>query len=180
MVNRHFQLRTCTDHVLHNRRRPCLQYQIKRCPAPCVLPVAREQYGDQVRDVRLFLDGKSDELMARLTGAMKDAAARTDFEIAADIRDRIHALEVTLEEQQVVSADFVDQDVVGFHRDGIALEIVVMSIRAGKLSGNRAFSFTGQEFPDAELISSFVGLYYDMGAAVPDEVLLPIGSRTRL
>ena len=105
---------------------------------------------------------------------MKDAAARTDFEIAADIRDQIRALEVTLEEQQVVSADFVDQDVVGFHRDGVALEIVVMSIRAGKLSGNRAFSFTGQEFPDAELISSFLGLYYDMGASVPDEVLLPI------
>jgi excinuclease ABC subunit C len=74
---------------------------------------------------------------------------------------------VTLEEQQVVSADFVDQDVIGYHRDGVALEIVVMSIRAGKLSGNRAFSFTGQEFPDAELLSSFVGLYYDMGASVP-------------
>src|SRR4051812_14911569 len=174
VVNRHFQLRTCTDHVLHNRRRPCLQYQIKRCPAPCVLPVAREQYDEQVRDVRLFLDGKSDELMARLSSRMKEAAARTDFEIAADVRDQIRALEVTLEEQQVVSADFVDQDVVGFHRDGVALEIVVMSIRAGKLSGNRAFSFTGQEFPDAELISSFVGLYYDMGASVPDEVLLPI------
>ena len=69
MVNRHFQLRTCTDHVLHNRRRPCLQYQIKRCPAPCVLPVAREEYADQVRDVRLFLDGKSDELLERLTRA---------------------------------------------------------------------------------------------------------------
>jgi excinuclease ABC subunit C len=81
---------------------------------------------------------------------------------------------VTLEEQQVVSADFVDQDVVGFHREGVALEIVVMSIRGGKLSGNRGFSFSGQEFPDAELISSFVGLYYDMGASVPDELLLPI------
>ena len=174
VVNRHFQLRTCTDHVLHNRRRPCLQYQIKRCPAPCVLPVAREQYDDQVRDVGLFLDGKSDELMARLGARMKDAAARTEFELAADIRDQIRALEVTLEEQQVVSADFVDQDVVGYHRDGVALEIVVMSIRAGKLSGNRAFSFTGQEFPDAELISSFVGLYYDMNASVPDELLLPV------
>jgi excinuclease ABC subunit C len=174
VVNRHFQLRTCTDHVLHNRRRPCLQYQIKRCPAPCVLPVPREQYDDQVRDVRLFLEGKSDELLDRLSARMKDAAARTEFELAAEIRDQIRALEVTLEEQQVVSADFVDQDVIGYHRDGIALEIVVMSIRAGKLSGNRGFSFTGQEFPDAELISSFVGLYYDMGASVPDEVLLPI------
>jgi len=174
VVNRHFQLRTCTDHVLHNRRRPCLQYQIKRCPAPCVLPVPPEQYDDQVRDVRLFLEGKSDELLDRLSARMKDAAGRTEFELAAEIRDQIRALEVTLEEQRVVSADFVDQDVVGYHRDGIALEIVVMSIRAGKLSGSRGFSFTGQEFPDAELISSFVGLYYDMGASIPDELLLPI------
>ena len=174
VVNRHFQLRTCTDHVLHNRRRPCLQYQIKRCPAPCVLQVPREQYEEQVRDVRLFLDGKSEEVLVRLGTRMKEAAARTEFEVAADIRDQIRALEVTLEEQQVVSADFIDQDVIGYHREGIALEIVVMSIRAGKLSGNRAFSFTGQEFPDAELISSFVGLYYDMGASVPDELLLPI------
>src|SRR5215831_8810858 len=174
VVNRHFQLRTCTDHVLHNRRRPCLQYQIKRCPGPCVLPVSREAYGDQVRDVRLFLDGKSDELLDRLRARMKGAAAKTEFEQAAEVRDQIRALEVTLEEQRVVSGDFTDQDVFGFHREGIALEIVVMSIRGGKLLGSRAFSFTGQEFPDAELLSSFLGLYYDMGAAPPDEVLLPI------
>ncbi len=139
VVNRHFQLRTCTDHVLHNRKRPCLQYQIKRCPAPCVLPVSREAYGDQVRDVRLFLDGKNDELLDRLRARMKDAAARTEFEVAAEIRDQIRALEVSLEEQRVVSSDFLDQDVVGFHREGIALEIVVMSIRNGQLNGSRAY-----------------------------------------
>jgi excinuclease ABC subunit C len=174
VVNRHFQLRTCTDHVLHNRRRPCLQYQIKRCPGPCVLPVAPESYADQVRDVRLFLDGKSDEVLERLRGRMMAAASKREFEQAADIRDQVRALEVTLEEQRVVSGDFCDQDVLGFHREGIALEIVVMSIRGGKLGGNRAFSFTGQEFPDAELLSSFLGLYYDLGAPPPDEVLLPI------
>jgi excinuclease ABC subunit C len=174
VVNRHFQLRTCTDHVLHNRRRPCLQYQIKRCPAPCVLPVSRDAYGEQIRDVRLFLDGKSDELLDRLRARMKDAASREEFEIAAEIRDQIQALEVTLEKQRVVSADFVDQDVIGYHRQGIALEIAVLSIRNGQLNGSRQFSFTNQEFPDAELISSFVGLYYDMGAPPPDEVLLPV------
>ncbi|MEA2696499.1 MAG: excinuclease subunit [Myxococcales bacterium] len=174
VVNRHFQLRTCTDHVLHNRRRPCLQFQIKRCPAPCVLPVSPEEYGDQVRDVRLFLEGKSDELLSRLGGRMKEAAARTDFERAAEIRDQLRALETTLEEQRVVSTDFVDQDIFGFYREGIALEIVVMSIRQGRLLGNRAFSFTGQEFPDAELLSSFVGLYYDLNVSPPDEVLLPL------
>ena len=174
VVNRHFQLRTCTDHVLHNRRRPCLQYQIKRCPGPCVLPVSREVYGEQVRDVRLFLDGKSDELLDRLRARMKEAAGRTEFEVAADIRDQIKALEVTLEQQRVVSSDFVDQDVIGYHRQGIGLEIALMSIRDGKLTGSRTFSFTGQEFPDAELVSSFIGLYYDLGAVPPDEVLLPI------
>ena len=173
IVNRHFQLRTCTDHVLHNRRRPCLQYQIKRCPAPCVLPVSRDEYGDQIRDVRLFLEGKSDELLHRLGTRMKEAAARTDFERAAEVRDQLRALETTLEEQKVVSTDFVDQDLFGFFRQGIALEIVVLSIRQGKMLGSRGFSFTGQEFPDAELLSSFVGLYYDMNVVPPDEVLLP-------
>ncbi|HEY0708344.1 MAG TPA: excinuclease ABC subunit UvrC, partial [Polyangia bacterium] len=173
VVNRHFQLRTCTDHVLHNRRRPCLQYQIKRCPAPCVLPVPPEEYADQVRDVRLFLEGKSEELFERLTARMKEAAARTEFERAATVRDQLRALESSLQSQRVISADMLDQDVIGFYRDGIALEIVVIAIRDGKMGGTRAFSFTDQEFPDAEILSSFLGLYYDMSPAVPDEVLLP-------
>ena len=78
------------------------------------------------------------------------------------MRDQLRALEATLEEQRVVSTDFVDQDVFGFYREGIALEIVVLSIRQGKMMGSRGFSFTGQEFPDAEMLSSFVGLYYDL------------------
>jgi excinuclease ABC subunit C len=173
VVNRHFQLRTCTDHVLHNRRRPCLQYQIKRCPAPCVLPVPPEEYADQVRDVRLFLEGKSEELFDRLTTRMKEAAARTEFERAATVRDQLRALDSTLQSQRVISADMLDQDVIGFFREGIALEIVVIAIRDGKMGSTRAFSFTDQEFPDAEILSSFLGLYYDMSPAAPDEVLLP-------
>jgi excinuclease ABC subunit C len=173
VVNRHFQLRTCTDHVLHNRRRPCLQYQIKRCPAPCVLPVPPEEYADQVRDVRLFLEGKNDELLERLRARMLEASARTEYERAATARDQLRALEASLESQRVVSRDFVDQDVVGFHREGMALEVVVLSVRQGKMVGSRAFSFSGQEFPDAEILSSFLGLYYDMTPVPPDEVLLP-------
>jgi len=175
VVNRHFQLRTCTDHVLANRRRPCLQYQIKRCPAPCVLPVSRDEYAEQVRDVRLFLEGKDDELVGRLTGRMKDAAHEMNFEQAAAIRDQLRALEVTLQSQRVISRDFVDQDIVGLHREGLALEIVVMTIRQGKLVASRSFSFGGQEFPDTELLSSFLGLLYDSPAAsIPDELILPL------
>ena len=173
VVNRHFQLRTCTDHVLQTRRRPCLQYQIKRCPAPCVLDVRRDEYSEQVRDVRLFLDGKNAELMDRLKGRMKQAAQSLAFETAATVRDQIRALDSTLQSQQVVSGDFADQDVFGFHREGLALEIAVISIRNGQMLGARNFSFGGQEFPDAELLSTFLGLYYDRNPAPPSEVLLP-------
>ncbi len=175
VVNRHFQLRTCTDHVLQTRRRPCLQHQIKRCPAPCVLAVPHDDYGEQVRDVRLFLDGKSDELMSRLGERMKAAAQALSFETAATIRDQIRALESTLQEQRVVSGDFSDQDVLGFHREGVALEIAVISIRNGQMVGTRNFSFGGQEFPDEELLSTFLGLYYDLNPSPPSEILLPFG-----
>jgi excinuclease ABC subunit C len=173
VVNRHFQLRTCTDHVLTTRKRPCLQYQINRCPGPCVLPVVRDEYAEQVRDVRLFLDGKNDELMERLKGRMKQAAQALSFEMAATVRDQIRALESTLQQQHMVSGDFADQDVFGFYREGLALEIAVLSIRNGQMLGARNFSFGGQEFPDAELLSTFLGLYYDSNPAPPNEVLLP-------
>src|SRR6185369_13462970 len=99
VVNRHFKLRTCTDHVMRSRRRPCLQYQIKRCDAPCVFPVPAEEYGKQVQDVALFLEGKDGELLDRLHGRMKDAAKAEEFEIAGSVRDQIAALEKTLEDQ---------------------------------------------------------------------------------
>src|SRR5215831_19401938 len=70
VVNRHFKLRTCTDHVLNSRKRPCLQYQIKRCDAPCVYPIPAEEYGKQVQDVALFLEGKDEELLVRLRARM--------------------------------------------------------------------------------------------------------------
>src|SRR5215831_4033440 len=85
VVNRHFKLRTCTDHVLNSRKRPCLQYQIKRCDAPCVFPIPRDEYMHQVDDVALFLQGKDDELLGRLKGRMKDASQKMEYESAAAI-----------------------------------------------------------------------------------------------
>jgi excinuclease ABC subunit C len=173
VVNRHFQLRICTDHTLASRQRPCLQYQIKRCLAPCVLDVPEADYAEQVRFVGLFLEGKNDELLDDLRRRMKDAAGRTAFEHAANLRDQVRALESVLESQRVVLDTFVDQDVVGFHREGQALEIVVLFVRQGKLLGSRGFSFGKQEFPDDEILSSFLGLFYDLQATPPAEVLLP-------
>ncbi|MCC6997567.1 MAG: excinuclease ABC subunit UvrC [Deltaproteobacteria bacterium] len=174
VVNRHFKLRTCTDHVLETRKRPCLQYQIKRCPAPCVYPVDAGEYGEQVRDVTLFLHGKRSELTDRLRTRMQGAAGAQRFEQAASLRDQLFAVERTLEAQRVVSTEFTDQDVFGLYREGDVVVIAVLAVRQGKLLGSQAFPFDGQEFPDAETLSSFIGLYYDLAGAVPDELLLPL------
>ena len=174
VLNRHFQLRTCTDQVMANRRRPCLQYQIKRCPAPCVYPVPQEEYQQSITEAGLFLEGKADELTTKLQTRMRDAAKALEFERAASLRDQLVAIERSLEKQRTVLTGLVDQDVVGFHREGALLEVQLLFFRNGRLNGGRAFSFPRQEFPTEELLESFLQQYYDGGAVVPKELLLPL------
>ncbi|MCA9668361.1 MAG: excinuclease ABC subunit UvrC [Myxococcales bacterium] len=173
VVNRHFQLRTCTDRTMASRARPCLQYQIGRCPAPCVFEVDREQYQRQVEDVSLFLRGRADELVASLEGRMKEAATELNFEHAAHMRDQITAVKRSLMSQQTVGDEIIDQDVFGFFREGAAVDIVVLVFREGKLLARRPYSFSGQEFPDHELLSSFIGQYYESGEELPDLLIVP-------
>src|SRR4051812_1068426 len=115
-LNRHFQLRTCTDHVLETRGRPCLQYQIKRCSGPCAIDVPPATYAEQVADVKMFLSGKNAELLDRLRGRMTHQAEIEQFETAAILRDSMSAVERTLVKQNIVQDDFVDQDVWGLYR----------------------------------------------------------------
>jgi excinuclease ABC subunit C len=175
IVNRHFQLRTCTDQVMANRRRPCLQYQIKRCPAPCVYSVPTEEYQRSVEEVALFLEGKAEVLTTQLGTRMKEAARALEFERAAQLRDQLQAIDRSLEKQRTVLGELLDQDVLGFHREGGLLELQLLFFRSGRLSGGRSFSFSRQEFPTDELIGSFLDQYYESGAFIPKEVLLPIG-----
>src|SRR5947209_8642079 len=174
IVNRHFQLRTCTDQVMANRRRPCLQYQIKRCPAPCVYSVPEEEYQRSVEEVALFLEGKTDELTKKVTARMQDASSKLEFERAAQLRDQRHAIERALEKQRTVLADTADQDVLGYYREGGLLELQLLFFRGGRLSGGRSFSFKKQEFPTEELVMSFLDQYYESGALIPKELVLPI------
>ena len=173
-LNRHFQLRTCTDHVLETRGRPCLQYQIKRCSGPCALPVPPEQYAEQVTDVKMFLSGHNAELVQRLRARMNDRAGREDFEVAAALRDSIAAVERTLAKQHIVQDDFVDQDVWGLYREADVVEVVVLFVRAGKLVGRRAFQQKDQELPDRDVIAEHVQAYYATGTLVPDEVVVGV------
>jgi excinuclease ABC subunit C len=174
VINRHFQLRTCTDHVLESRKRPCILYQIKRCPAPCVVQVDKEVYAAQVDDACLFLSGKSTELTDRLRERMKQRARALEFEHAAQLRDQLAAVEKSLIKQLVVSTETIDQDVIGLHRHDDVVEVMVLFMRQGKLIGRRAFSLRDQEVPDDEVIRDFLRRYYELGGYLPDEVLLPV------
>ena len=173
LVERFFQLRNCDDLTFKNRSRPCLQYQIKRCPGPCVLPVDRVAYQEMTQEVMLFLQGKRDQLARQLEAKMNQAAAEMAYEQAARYRDQLQAVRDSLEKQQMVDQRAIDRDVYGLYREGGLLQIVILQIRRGRLLGSQTFGFERQGTPDSEVLSTFVNLYYSNGAPVPHEVLVP-------
>ncbi|AKT37102.1 excinuclease ABC subunit UvrC [Chondromyces crocatus] len=174
LVNKHFQLRTCSDAEMASRRRPCLQYQIKRCLAPCVYEVDRPLYAEMVRSVSMFLEGRHDELTGELTQRMRDASKDLSFELAAIYRDQLRAVEAVREEQRVVHARDVDQDVIGIYREGTLVEVEVLLVRRGRLSDTLSFSLRNMELPDEEVLSGFLSEYYGAAPELPDEILLPL------
>lgn len=174
LINRHFQLRTCTDSDFASRARPCLQYQIRRCLGPCVYEVDRARYGEQVDDVAMFLDGRHDELEALLSSRMKEAASELAYERAALHRDQLRAIERVREQNRVSIAHAKDQDIFGSYRLGDRVEMAVLQLRAGRLNNVRTFALNHVSAPDDELVAQFVADYYAPGSFVPEEILLPI------
>src|ERR671922_65425 len=179
IIEKHFLLRNCTDHNFRNRSRPCLQYQIKRCLAPCVLPVQSEQYREQVRQAILFIEGRQQELIAELKEKMQEKADALEFEAAAKIRDQIQAVEKTLEKQRMVSHWGADQDIFGLYREGGFIEVQVLFVRQGKLTGNQSYSLEDLEFPDEEIMGSLLTQFYQGQRFIPDEILLPVSLEDR-
>ncbi len=173
VLDRHFLLRTCSDAELANRKRPCLQYQIKRCSGPCVFPLEQIQYHEHVENAATFLAGERSRLQARLTERMWSAAEALDFEIAARCRDQLAAIEIA-EVRRDAPVGALDVDVFGHHRDEDALVIQLLFVRRGRLKGSKHFRFDEQLFDDSEVYASFINLYYNAGADVPDELLLPV------
>ncbi len=174
IVERHFQLRTCDDLSFRNRSRPCLQHQIGRCPAPCVLPVKRAHYVQHVCDVVLFLQGRHKELLSALRQKMEVSSRAMAYERAAHHRDQIRAVEASLTPQQMVLGNEVDRDVFALYREGALLHVAVLLIRRGRMVGSRNFGFEEQGVPAAEVLSTLCNLYYNAGNEVPDQVLLPV------
>lgn len=172
VIEKHFLLRNCTERNFRNRTRPCLQYQIRRCLGPCVLPVDPKDYQEQVRRAVLFIEGKRQELLDELRQKMQEKADALEFEAAAKIRDQIQAIEKTLEKQRMVSHWGADQDIFGLYREGGFIEVQVLFVRQGKLTGNQSYSLEDLAFSDAEVMESLLTQFYQGDRFIPDEILL--------
>lgn len=174
IINKTFKLRKCKTKEFKNRPRPCLNFQIKTCLAPCCLDVDKNAYDEMVKEVTQFLKGKTPALINRIKKEMSIAAEALEFERAAELRDKISDLEETLEKQVVVSTDFTDRDILGIAEADEFSIITLLFIRGGCLFGMRHFSFSETILTNAELIRSFIRQYYEKSPFIPMEILLPI------
>ena len=173
-LKRTFPLRTCSDQVLASRDRPCLEYQIKRCVAPCVGYVSSGDYQALVRQVEWFLKGKNKKLVHQLESEMKKASQDERFEEAARNRDRLQAVKKTLEKQRVFSHGGEDRDVIGLWREGDQGVVQVLTIRGGRLMGSIGKPFKEVLDESQDLISSFLVQYYLSRPQIPKEILVSV------
>lgn len=161
-LQRAFPLRSCSDGVFSTRTRPCLQYQIKRCTAPCVGRVDRPEYATIVNEVRDFLGGRNREVQQALSRRMETASNELHFEQAAVLRDRIRAL-AHIQSHQSISLHSIDEaDIFAAHADSGQVCVQVFFLRAGQNLGNRAyFPSHARELDPPAVLTAFIGQFYE-------------------
>jgi excinuclease ABC subunit C len=176
LINRAFQMRTCDIEIDGKLPRPCLEYHLKRCLAPCVKELCKpEEYAEAVRDVKMLLDGKNKELAEQLEQRMWQLAERENYELAAKYRD-LHKTVLALGEQQkmALTADR-DVDIFGFYREGQRLALQLFTMREGKIVGRREFfweDLDAENFDASEFLSEVLAQYYSTDY-VPLEIHVP-------
>jgi excinuclease ABC subunit C len=171
-IQRIFPLRTCRDRDFQLRARPCLEYQIGRCLAPCKNRIDEAAYRTLVENAVSFLRGRRRELISDLKKQMEQAAQELNFEEAARLRNRIGALSHALEQQHVDGGSETDQDVLGVFSDSETHRICILFVRAGKLTGSKSFTPVKTKADREEILSSALRQHYDE-AGLPEEILLP-------
>jgi excinuclease ABC subunit C len=177
-LRRIFPLRSCSEGTFKDyarRGRPCIEFEMKRCLAPCCGRVDAVAYAELVSGTALFLRGKSAELVNELRARMARAADAEQFEEAARLRDRIGAVERTVERQQIVGARRADRDVFGLARRGGDVEVHVLHVREGRVIGAQGYPLDEVALDDGEVMSSFLAQYYapSAGRPIPDEIVAP-------
>lgn len=181
LVKKLFPLRTCNvkidlaedDTGRSNMPRPCLNYHINRCPAPCTGNITRQAYMETIKEIIMFLEGRHEDLVKDLEAKMYEASENLDFERAARLRDQVKAIRAVTEQQKIVSSAWEDKDVIALARDETGSCAQVFFIRQGKLVGREHFLLVehgGQD--DREALTAFVKQYYAFASYVPKEIVL--------
>ena len=174
ILQRVFQLRNCTDSYFAQRQRPCLQYHIKRCTAPCVAKVSQEDYAAQVAEAQDFLDGKSVDIQKRLSVAMQKASGDMQYEQAAAYRDRIQALSSIQARQDINVQGLGNADVMALVQNEGRTCIQVFFFRAGRNHGNRSYFPRHDKDEDVEsVMAAFIAQFYE-NKPVPKEVVVNV------
>ncbi len=175
LIYKIFPLRQSSDALDGTpKRRPCLNYQMKRCLAPCAGLVSPQDYARVVQDVILFLKGKNSELAASLKEKMKSASSEQRYEEAAVYRDKISAVKTVLGKQKIISTSLVNQDVIACCQESGLAMVQVLIIRSGKMIAEKIFKMKNlSEEDERETLSAFLKQYYADEPVLPEEILLP-------
>ncbi|MEY4526706.1 MAG: UvrABC system protein [Nitrospirota bacterium] len=174
VIKKSFPLATCTIDIDGTAERACLEFEIKRCMAPCTGNQTQEDYLKIVGQVRQFLEGRDHELLDDLRAQMEAAAEREEYEEAARLRDRLFKIERTLEKQRITQTAATDQDVIGLARQGTAVDLQLLFVRGGLLIGRKDFFWPqSADDSDEDLVRSAIEQFYNKDGQPPKELLVP-------
>jgi excinuclease ABC subunit C len=178
LVRRLFPFRTCTIEIRDGERalqRPCLLYHIKRCQGPCIEAISKAEYRADIQQVELFLEGRQESLVRALRDDMKRASERQDYEHAGITRDKIKAIERTMESQKMAAFARTDLDLLGLARRDNQAAVQLFVIRGGKALGRDVYMLdTPRDVSDADVVSGFLTQYYGRASSIPPEIALPV------
>ena len=170
VLNRTFKLRKCKANEFRTRTRPCLHCQMNGCLAPCCRDVPAELYREHLQEAVLFLKGRTQELLGKIRADMESAAAAQEYEKAARLRDKLFALQRTVEKQVAVTTDFIDRDVFAAAAAEGAGVITYLEVRGGFLTGTRQFGFPETMAAEDEMLGVFIRQFYEGRGQAPGEI----------
>jgi excinuclease ABC subunit C len=174
LLAKYFGIRTCLEPVPGKRKRPCLEYELELCTAPCVKFISEKEYSENVQNALLFLEGKVDELSEILDRKMREAAEHQEFEQAAHWRDFLFTLDQIKDRPKLISVQDVDEDIFGYarERDDVALYIFLM--RKGKvIESDSLFARSNRGVSDVKILSDLILKFYRIRLDIPKTILLP-------
>ncbi len=170
MVARHFKVATCYEHLDGTRPRPCLLYQLNQCLGPCAGLVKDEEYRQAVQDARLFLEGRSKDLLRSLREKMSQASREERFEAAAHYRDLVSTVTRISNRQSISSVGLEEQDYLAFYREGEVASVQLFQMRQGQVQSRREFSFEGVRERDQEFLTACLTQYYESVEDIPGAI----------